>query len=127
MKQAYMAEYYPPMPVLSMRLGYPAETLLSERFPAIIDTGADITLVPLSLLDDIAAPMVTKTHIRSQWGERRTVTVFAVDIEIAGLRLPSIEVIGDERGREIVLGRNVLNKLKLLLNGPQRYAEVIES
>ena len=36
MKQAYTAEYYPPMPVLSVRLGYPAEKLSSERFPAII-------------------------------------------------------------------------------------------
>ena len=111
MKQAYAAEFNPPMPVLSVRLGYPTEELFLELFPAILDTGADATLVPLSLRDEIAAPLVAEAHIRSRWGERRAVAIFAVDIEIAGLRLPSVEVIGDERGREIVLGRNALNSL----------------
>jgi len=33
-------------------------------------------------------------------------------------------VVGDEQGNEIVLGRNVLNKLRLLLNGPVGQSDV---
>ena len=49
--------------------------------------------------------------------------VFAVDVSIGSLRLPAIEVVGDERGNEIVLGRNVLNKLRLLLDGPAQLTD----
>lgn len=63
----------------------------------------------------------------SHWGKRRSVDIFTVDLILAGLRLPSVEVIGDVQGQEVVLGRNVLNKLKLMLDGPKRYVEIIES
>jgi hypothetical protein len=35
-------------------------------------------------------------------------------------------VIGDERGQEVIVGRDVLNKLWLGLDGPQRRLEVAE-
>jgi len=47
-----------------------------------------------------------------------------VDLELDGLRLPSIFVVGDEQGDEIVLGRNVLNKLRLFLDGPANLTEI---
>jgi len=34
-------------------------------------------------------------------------------------------VVGDEQGQEILLGRNVLNKLIVLLDGPGRQADVL--
>jgi hypothetical protein len=34
-------------------------------------------------------------------------------------------VVGDEQGEEIVLGRNVLNRLRLLLDGPSRLTEIL--
>lgn len=33
---------------------------------------------------------------------------------------------GDERGDEIILGRNVLNKLRLMLDGPAAVTKVLE-
>jgi hypothetical protein len=47
-----------------------------------------------------------------------------VDIEINGDTLPNLEVVGDELTEEIILGRDVLNKLKLLLDGPREQVEV---
>jgi len=41
-----------------------------------------------------------------------------VDIELGNLRLPGVFVVGDEQSSEIVLGRNVLDKLRFLLDGP---------
>jgi len=37
---------------------------------------------------------------------------------ISELTLSGIYVVGDELGDETVLGRNVLNRLRLLLDGP---------
>jgi hypothetical protein len=40
--------------------------------------------------------------------------------------LPGIDVIGDPRGDEIILSRDVLNKLWLALDGPLQTIEVAE-
>lgn len=41
------------------------------------------------------------------------------------LRLPGIFVVGDEQGDEIVLGRNVLNKLQLMFDGLANMTDVL--
>jgi len=56
--------------------------------------------------------------MRSQWGERRSVFLYVVDLKIGKLTLPGVYVVGDELGDETVLGRNVLNELRLLLDWP---------
>lgn len=117
MNHPYLTTYYPPIPTLEIRLGYPDESFKSGYFTAILDTGADGSMVPQHLLDELNAPFVDEARIRSHWGEWRSVQTFMVDIGIDTIRLPAIEVVGDEDGDEIILGRNVLNKLRLLLEG----------
>lgn len=115
---SYLATYDPPMPALEIRLGYPGEALTLGPLTAIVDTGADGTLVPQSLIDEIRAPLVDDVRVRSPWGKWRYLQLFTVDIGIEVLRLPAVEIVGDDLGNEIILGRNVLNQFKLLLDGP---------
>lgn len=44
--------------------------------------------------------------------------LYLVDIRIGEINLPGIEVVGDEYSNEIILRRDVLNRLRILLNGP---------
>jgi predicted aspartyl protease len=85
---------------------------------AIIDTGADATIVPISALTRLSLRPFQSGFLRSAWGERRSIDLYLLDIQVADLTLPGVEVIGDEVGDELILGRNVLNKLILLLDGP---------
>lgn len=126
MSYAYLDTYYPPVPTLEITLGYPEESLKLGPLTAIIDTGADGTLVPQALIDQLGAPFVDDIRIRSHWGEWRNIQIFTLDIGIGSLRLPAIEVLGDESGEEIILGRNLLNKLHLLLNGPKNQVEMLD-
>ena len=123
----YLDTYYPPMPVLEIRLGYPGESLTQGPLVTIIDTGADGTLIPQSLLDQVGAPFVDDVRVRSHRGECRNMQIFTVDIGVGVLRLLAVEVVGDDRGEEIVLGRNVLNRLRLLLDGPAGQVEVLDT
>lgn len=125
MKHPYLQTYYPPIPCIQITLGYPDESLRFGPFTAIVDTGADGTMVPQTLLDEINAPFVDEGRIRSHWGEWRNIQVFTVDIGVDGLRFPAIEVVGDEQGNEIVLGRNLLNKLTMILRGPAHLVDVL--
>jgi predicted aspartyl protease len=124
MNYPYLADYYPSIPVLEIQLGYPAEALVLGPLVAIVDTGADGTLIPQTFLDDIGAPLIDEVRMRSQWGEPRRAQMFAVDVGIGDLRLPGVEVVGDEMSGEIILGRNILNRLKLLLDGPHERTEI---
>lgn len=125
MSYPYQTDYHPYMPALSIQLGYPEEPLKLGHFTAIVDTGADGTLVPQILIDELGAPVIDEVRIRSHWGEWRITQLFVVDIGIGELRLPAIEVVGDS-GKELILGRNVLNKLKLLLDGHAGQVKILD-
>lgn len=92
---------------------------------ALVDSGADVTIAPTALLTSVGAEEIFSGHLRAHWGGRRPVTVSLVDLEIEGQLLPGIEVAGDEQGQDVLLGRNVLNKLVVLLDGPRRLTEVL--
>jgi hypothetical protein len=51
--------------------------------------------------------------------------LYLVDLEIEQRTLPGIWVVGDELGKELILGRNVLNRLRLELDGLSSTSEVL--
>jgi len=51
MNQAYDARFDPPVPVLEVRMAAPASDPGQPSLIAVLDTGADGTLVPTSHLD----------------------------------------------------------------------------
>lgn len=68
MKTSYLSDYTPPIPILQIWLGYPEESLSLGPFEAIVDTGADGTILPRSVIDELDAPFVDDAWLSSQWG-----------------------------------------------------------
>lgn len=122
----YDPTYAPPIPVCDITLMARAAGRRVE-LSAIVDTGADGTIVPIRYLHHIGARRAFEASLRSQWGERRTVFLYLVDLMIGGVTLPGVYVVGDELGDETVLGRDVLNRLRLLLDGPQSVLTLLEA
>jgi len=121
----------PSAPVLHIQLSPPRETARMAATPALIDTGADFSLAPLDQLLQIDAPEVRWAYLRGLWSEQRQVTLYLVDLHFDNTVLPGVEVVGieaetEEDDQEIVLGRNVLNRLILLLDGPQEQVDILE-
>lgn len=113
----YDTSYSPAIPVCETTL-IVTSSGLRLTLSAIIDTGADATIIPVSQLRKIGARRAHEARLRSQWGEPRRVYLYVVDMKIGDFDLPGIYVVGDDRGNECVLGRNVINRLKMLLDGP---------
>jgi predicted aspartyl protease len=124
MNRPYSAEFYPPMPIMQVRFGLAESGLYTEEMVGIVDTGADSTIVPLELLDAIEAAIEIQMPVRGQWGATHLVNLYAVEAIVEGLVLPGILVIGDDQGHEVVLGRNVLNRLRLILDGLKLQTEI---
>jgi hypothetical protein len=124
MKYPYNAAYEPPFPVVEVVLDNLEQGLQTNPVPALLDTGADGSLIPIAYLRQIRAPVLADTRIRSHWGEWRSVQLFMVDLIMDTIRFPSVFVVGDDQGDEIVLGRDILNKLRLLLDGPANTTDI---
>jgi len=112
-------EYVPSAPVLPVSIAIPGESPVGNQ-TALVDTGADGTFVPTALLEELDLPISYMTNVRSYLGDvLHRVSVHKVDVVLfRSIRLPGIEVVGDDWGNRIILGRNVLNLLHLHLNGP---------
>ena len=74
-------DFFPPIPALEVGLRAPDGDQL-RGLQGIIDTGADITMVPLAVLEEIAAPEIDEVRLRSHWGGTTMVTSYLVDIEL---------------------------------------------
>ncbi len=115
----------PPIPSLMVRLRFVSGDAFAPLNSALVDTGADVTLVPASLLDPLQTGEMYIARLRSHWGEWRSVKVFLVDLEVEDQIYPAVEVIADESGSAILLGRNFLNRLILLLDGPLQQTDIL--
>jgi len=73
MPYPYSTRYYPPMPAVEVALGAPEADVSLGPLPSIIDTGADITVVPREYLMHLNAPVVGSGHLRSPWGGRHDI------------------------------------------------------
>lgn len=109
--------------MLSVMLGEGSSQI--GPFSALLDSGADATLVPTSLATQMGIAEGRRIAIRSHFGERRFARMYMISLRVEGILLPSIYVVGDA-GDEIILGRDVLNKLPLFLDGPSHQTDLLD-
>ena len=83
----------------------------------LLDTGADATMLPLDLLQDIGAAYVMTQQMRGVTGEAERVDLYVVEITINTLVVPGIHAAGMKHSSESILGRDVLNQLIVTLDG----------
>lgn len=103
MRYHYDTSLFPPSPIIEIACINVAEGLRTESLTALVDTGADATIVPLHFLHEIDAPQTVVQWLRSHWGERRQVFLYLVDVTVGNVILPGIEVVGDPFGSETIL------------------------
>lgn len=123
----YTSDYAPVAPVLPVSFVARSTGQASPAQEGLVDTGSDITVVPVTLLDSIGAlPGIVRTAV-GLWGGRCNVTLYNVDVNIGQHIIRYVDVIGSPEREEIILGRNLINELVLLLDGPNATLELIES
>ncbi|MCX6048428.1 MAG: retroviral-like aspartic protease family protein [Chloroflexi bacterium] len=112
--------YSPSAPVINFKLVADHELELV----ALVDSGADATMIPINFLREINAPYVKRQRMRGVTGVAQQVNLYLVTIQISVHRLPAIRVIATTPGNEVILGRDVLNHLIVMLNGLAGVTEI---
>jgi predicted aspartyl protease len=110
----YGARYTPPAPVLPLSVGRPGVTptvLLS----ALVDTGADISVLPQGLPVRLGLPAVGRVTVTGIDSLPRPIPVYAAEVAIDGYRA-TIRVVS--LGATPLVGRDLLNRMTAHLRGP---------
>ena len=113
-QQSFNDKTTPPSPVLSLQIAGPEADDWLDIPTALVDTGADATIIPDALLSQILAAEWDQAQLRSQWGEFRLVYRYEIDVRISGRTFSSILVVADDVGKDVILGRDLLTRLKFL-------------
>jgi predicted aspartyl protease len=126
MKFPYDLGYFPSAPSVEIQLGVLDEAFRVGPLRALVDTGADVTIVPQRSIRLLKVQVDDRKYLRTPWGERRVVDIHFLDMGIGDMRLPCVEIVADDLGDSVILGRNVLNKLVLMLDGPKQVLEILD-
>ncbi|MBI4788778.1 MAG: retroviral-like aspartic protease family protein [Chloroflexi bacterium] len=84
--------------------------------PGKLDTGADMTIIPSALVTDQRLPAKFRMTMRGYDGNRTEKIGYEVDLEIAGYKLESMQVVATLRDN-VLIGRDVLNHFIITLDG----------
>ncbi len=116
---AYDLRYNPPAPVSQATVGSVTHSRHRRTLPGLLDTGSDITAVPGSLVDTLQLYPVGRLKLENIQSETEIVFTYAVQLSIADLSIPRLEVV--LTGLDLVIvGRDVLNQLYVRFDGPDR-------
>jgi predicted aspartyl protease len=116
----YSAEHRPPAPVLAIRVSAPSGGV-GVALSALIDTGADLSVIPKAVGDALGLPVTSSTRIQGVTGVAESVHVQAAVLEVAGGKhLTEVVCYGEDT----ILGRDILNGFVMKLDGPRTTLEL---
>jgi hypothetical protein len=122
----YDFSFSPSMPVVDVALMPIARNREPVRMTAMIDSGADGTLVPLSQLRAIKAHRAGQVILRTVTGAPTVVDIYEVALQVGPHLFSYVRVAADKHNTLIVLGRDILNHLVITLNGLASATELLE-
>ena len=112
----YDLSYVPAMPMVTIRIGKP-DSAASLTLPALVDSGADATMIPVGYLEQVDAIKRRHVFIRSVSGRRAGANLYTISLQLAHYERTRIDVVGYRSTNEAIIGRDVLNHLVVTLDG----------
>ena len=114
------SHFNPPAPVVQATLRNPESGATISEVLLLIDTGADVTLLPHKAIEEIEVPLLAdqRYELLSFDGSRSFAPVVILDmIFLRRIYHGQYLLIEEERG---ILGRDILNHVVMLLDGPRQ-------
>jgi predicted aspartyl protease len=104
--------------VADVILVHPTTGARSEPLRGKLDSGADILVIPEILVDALCLSPHARAWARSYDGTYAQRQVYYTRLSIEGFDIPGVRCIATDR-RDLLVGRNVLNRFVITLDGRQ--------
>ncbi|MGH7800662.1 MAG: retroviral-like aspartic protease family protein [Thermodesulfobacteriota bacterium] len=113
-----------PAPIVSIEISAAYNPNTKSQRDALIDSGADTSCIPPSVINELNLIPIRDEAVRGVTGETN-LYIYAVNIRFHGIIFSNLSVIGLPEEDIPLIGRDILNKLHLCLDGPQKIITVV--
>ena len=111
----YSTNYYPPAPVIKIQISS-AEKVVKLEYLGLLDTGADISVIPNHLVKDLKLKPRGEIDAQGYNGEIIRKRFYNANIFLEERSFENVPVISSPV-EGMLVGRNMLNQLTILLEG----------
>jgi hypothetical protein len=120
----YVNRLSPPAPFINVVVRCPDTDFRTNELPALLDFGADRSVLPRPVVNALELAEDGSESFLGFAGEIVKLPLFLVEFCIHDLTPVQVRAVVGEREDYILLGRDVLNTLRVLLDGPQLALEI---
>ena len=121
----YSRQLKPPAPCVYVSIARPDDLeRVVDNVAAQLDTGADMTVVPSSFVERLQLVPLDQLLITGFGGHIRRVPTYLVSLSFHPFAPIMLRVLGGRNEPIILLGRDVLNRHRVLLDGPNLVVEI---
>jgi hypothetical protein len=113
-----------PAPFVHVTIRCPQSGKTSGETPAQVDSAADCTVVPGKLFDELQLVSMAQKLVSGLGGQVHRLPVYRVDVAIRSMPAVPIKVVRSDEEPVVLLGRDVLNQFRVLLDGPGKAVEI---
>jgi hypothetical protein len=113
---AYDSSFDPPAPVADVSVLHPDSGRASGRLRGKLDIAADLTVIPLRLVSELRLNHKGHCWTKGYDGTLCRRPVYYVRLKLDEFDLTSVRCVATERN-DVLVGRNVLNRFLLVLDG----------
>ena len=120
----YAAQLQPPAPFVNVSLRCGGTGKQMPNLPALLDSAADRTVLPRQVIDTLGLVEDGRLLFEGFAGDLVELPIFLVEIQVHDFAHLAIRAVVGEREPYILLGRDVMNAHRIVLDGPQLALEI---
>lgn len=120
----YNRQVSPPAPFVHVSIRPPNEGSAEAVIPAQLDTAADLSVIPGRLVDELQLLPLDSVSALGFGGHLMTLPTFLVEIRVRDLGPVCVKVLASPDEPYALLGRDVLNRYTVTLDGPNLVLEI---
>jgi len=113
----YDRSYLPPAPIITLTVDGYSDSAEPATIRAMVDSGADGTMLPTAVLEKIEASYVDSVRMSGVTGTIEQQDRYRVRLQIGDIVIKGIDAVAIESENESLIGRDVVNQLVVTLNG----------
>lgn len=122
----YNKQIIPPAPLVNLTVRSPEVPDVFVTAPALIDTGADYSVITQEIFEKLTPLRVGQVYVESFSGEGEIHRLYSVNIEIHEWTFSQVAVLVS-LSDYVILGRDILNSFDLRLNGIDEKLEFLRA